>query len=92
VRDFLASILPGALGTVEGLVISTFCLLLLFVGFCVLFNLPKLRSRGRHSSVARGLDDLVGVPQRYLHADAPRGTVDQLHTPELLENQARRSA
>lgn len=90
-RDFLVSILPGALGTAQGLVVSTVSLLLLFIGFCVLFNLPKLRSRGRRSSVARGLDELVGVPQRYLRADAPRGTVDQLHTPELLEAQSRKS-
>jgi hypothetical protein len=34
----------------------------------------------------------VGVPQVYLHADAPRGTVDQLHTPELLEALPRKSA
>jgi hypothetical protein len=92
VRNFLASILPGALGTLEGLAVSTASLLLLFIGFCLLFNLPKLRSSGRHSKVVRGLDELVGVPQVYLHADAPRGTVDQLRTPELLEAQPRNSA
>jgi hypothetical protein len=83
---------PGVLGTAEGLLVSTVSLLVLFVGFCLLFNLPKLRASGRHSRVVRGLDELVGVPQIYLSPDAPRGTVDQLHTPELREAQARKSA
>ena len=88
----LASIAPGVLGTAQGLLVSTGSLLALFVGFCLLFNLPKLRASGRHSRVVRGLDELVGVPQIYLSPDAPSGTVDQLHTPELLEAQARKSA
>jgi hypothetical protein len=92
VRHFLASILPGALGTIEGLAVSTVSLLVLFIGFCLIFNLPKLRPSGRHSRVVRGLDELVGVPQAYLPADAPRGTVDQLCTPELLESRSRNSA
>lgn len=91
-RDVLASIAPGVLGTAQGLLVSTGSLLALFVGFCLLFNLPKLRASGRHSRVVRGLDELVGVPQIYLSPDAPSGTVDQLHTPELLEAQARKSA
>jgi len=88
----LASIAPGVLGTAQGLLVSTGSLLALFVGFCLLFNLPKLRASGRHSRVVRGLDELVGVPQIYLSPDAPSGTVDQLHTPELLEAEARKSA
>ena len=91
-RDVLASIAPGVLGTAQGLLVSTGSLLALFVGFCLLFNLPKLRASGRHSRVVRGLDELVGVPQIYLSPDAPSGTVDQLHTPELLEAEARKSA
>ena len=71
---------------------STVFLLVLFIGFCLLFNIPKLRASGRHSKVVRGLDELVGVPQHYLHADAPAGTVDQLHTPELLEAVRRKPA
>jgi len=88
----LASIAPGVLGTAQGLLVSTGSLIALFVGFCLLFNLPKLRASGRHSRVVRGLDELVGVPQIYLSPDAPSGTVDQLHTPELLEAQARKTA
>ena len=82
----------GAIGTLEGFIVSTVSLLVLFIGFCLLFNIPKLRPSGRHSKVVRGRDELVGIPQRYLRADAPRGTVDQLHTPELLEAQRRKSA
>jgi hypothetical protein len=84
--------LSGAIGTLEGFAVSTVFLLVLFIGFCLLFNIPKLRASGRHSKVVRGLDELVGVPQHYLHADAPAGTVDQLHTPELLEAVRRKSA
>ena len=84
--------MSGAIGTLEGLAVSTVFLLVLFIGFCLLFNIPKLRASGRHSKVVRGLDELVGVPQHYLHADAPAGTVDQLHTPELLEAVRRKSA
>jgi hypothetical protein len=89
--EFLSSIAPGALGTLQGLGVSTLVLLALFVGFCVLFNLPKLRPSGRHSRVVRGLDEAIGGRQTYLPADAPRGTVDQLRTPELLESRARNS-
>jgi hypothetical protein len=91
VTDIVA-MLRGAIGTLEGLAVSTVFLLVLFIGFCLLFNIPKLRPSGRHSKVVRGLDELVGVPQRYLRADAPAGTVDQLHTPELLEARRRKSA
>lgn len=90
--DFLRAIAPGALGTLQGLLVSSLAIVALFLGFCVLLNLPKLRASGRHSRVVRGLDEMVGVPQRYLPPDAPRGTVDQLRTPELLEAQARKSA
>jgi hypothetical protein len=92
VTDFLSSIAPGAFGTLIGLAVSTASILILFVGFCVVFNLPKLRPSGRHSRVVRGLDELVGGRQRYLPPDAPRGPVDQLSTPELLEMKGRKSA
>jgi hypothetical protein len=91
VKEFLASIAPGALGTLQGLLVSTVTLVVLFVGFCLLFNLPKLRPSGRHSRVVRGLDEMVGIPQTYLSPDAPHGQVDQLRTPELLELHARKS-
>lgn len=91
-RDFLTDIAPGALGTLQGLGVSTLAVLVLFVGFCILFNLPKLRSSGRHTRVVRGLDELVGERQTFLPPDAPRGPVDQLRTPELLESSSRKSS
>lgn len=75
----------GALGTLLALTVSAVVVLVLFVGFCVLFNLPKLRASGRHTRIVRGLDELVGERQTFLPPTAPRGSVDQLRTPELLE-------
>jgi hypothetical protein len=92
VREFLAGITPGALGTLQGLLIGSVAVLALFIGFCVVFNFPKLRRSGRHTRVVRGLDELIGVQQTFLAPDAPRGTVDQLRTPELLEALARKSS
>ncbi len=65
------------LAVVEALAVSIAVLLVLLVGFCILFVLPKLRRRGRET---------------YLTPDAPHGPVDQLRTPELLESKARKSA
>lgn len=89
--DFLASIAPGALGTLQGLLVSTGVLLLIFIGFSILFNLPKLRPSGRHSRVVRGLDEALGIPQTYLPGSVRRGPVDQLSTPELKETRARKT-
>jgi hypothetical protein len=82
----------AALGVLQGLTVSTLTLLAIFLGFCLLFTLPKLRRAGPRSRVVRGLDEAAGIRQTYLSPDDPHGTVDQLHTPELLETQARNSA
>ena len=87
--DLLGRLWPGALITLQGLLVSTVVLLTLFIGFCVLFNLPKLRPRGRRSRVVRSLDEAMGQPQTYLPPDAPRGPADQLRTPELREAQGK---
>ena len=85
--------MDAALGTLQGLLVSTGVLLALFIGFCVLFNLPKLRASGRHSRVVRNLDEALGdTSKQYLPPDAPRGVTDQLRTPELLEAERRKSA
>lgn len=84
--------MDAAFGTLQGLLVSTAVLLALFIGFCVLFNLPKLRSSGRHSRVVRSLDEALGGTQDYLPPTAPHGPVDQLRTPELLEAAQRKSA
>jgi hypothetical protein len=88
----LQDILPAALGTLQGLLVSTGVLLALFIGFCVILNFPKLRPSGRHSLVVRNLDEAVGRTETYLSPDAPRGRTDQLRTPELLEQQNRKPA
>lgn len=88
--DFLTSIAPGALGTLQGLLVSSVVLVLIFVGFSVLFNLPKLRPSGRHSRVVRGLDEAIGIQQTYMPGNVPRGKVDQLSTPELRETRSRK--
>lgn len=83
--------MDAAFGTLQGLLVSTGVLLALFIGFCVLFNLPKLRASGRHSRVVRSLDEALGDTPQYLPPDAPRGVTDQLRTPELLEAARRKS-
>ena len=66
------------LGLLEGVGGAVVFLLALFIGFCVLLNLPKLRATSRKSMVIKSLDELVGEPIRFLPADRPRGVVDQL--------------
>jgi hypothetical protein len=56
---------------------SVIVLLVLLVGFSIVFVFPKLRR-------PRG--------ERYFSPDAPYGPIDQLRTPELLESRARNSA
>ncbi len=73
------------------LVVSSIAVLVLFVGFCVLFNLPKLRPSGPHTKVVRSLDEAIGTAEPYLPPSAPRGPIDQLRTPELLEARGRKS-
>jgi hypothetical protein len=90
--DVFSQFYNGALTTLTGLGVSTVVLLLLFIGFCILFNLPKLRRSGRHSRIVRNLDEAIGAETNYLPPDQPRGPVDQLRTPELLEAEARKSA
>ncbi len=87
----MTEITPGALGTLQGIVVAAVAILTLFIGVCVLLTWSKLRPSGRHTPTVRGLDELLGERQTFLPPDAPRGRVDQLHTPELLEARARKS-
>lgn len=70
----------GALGIglLEGIAIAVAFLLALFIGFCVILNIPKLRPTGRKSMVIKSLDERVGEPIHYLPATTPRGPIDQL--------------
>lgn len=81
-----------AFGALQGLAASTIFLLALMIGFCVVFGLSKFRATSRTTRVIKSLDERVGQEAfaRYLPPDAPRGQVDQLHTPELLEVAARK--
>ncbi|HUP38484.1 MAG TPA: hypothetical protein VM115_00080 [Vicinamibacterales bacterium] len=71
---------------------SSAFILALFLGFCIIFGFPKLRSTlGHKSMVVKSLEERVGQEAfvRYMSADQPRGTMDVLKTPELLERARR---
>jgi hypothetical protein len=69
---------PLILGLLEGIAVAVVFLLALFIGFCVILNIPKLRPTGRKSMVIKSLDERVGEPIHYLPANTPRGPIDQL--------------
>lgn len=81
-----------AFGTIGTLLVSSLFVLALFIGFCILFNIPKLKPRGSKARVVRNLEERLGRPPEYLPPTAPRGPADQLHTPELLEAERRKPA
>jgi hypothetical protein len=81
-------------GTLIGLGASTVFVLALFLGFCIILGFPKLRpTAGRKSMVIKSLEERVGQEaySRYLPSDTPRGPIDVLKTPELLEQAAKSS-
>jgi len=88
----LSDLLEAVLGTAAGLVSSSLFVLVLFIGFCVLFGLFKLRRTAGRSRVVRSLDEVLSQqPARYHSPSDPRGVADQLRTPELLELAQRKS-
>ena len=82
-------IIEIVIGALTGLGASTVFLLALFIGFTVLIGIAKLRSTGRKTLVVRSLDDLDGQV-KYFSPTTPRGPVDQLDSPELLEQANRK--
>ena len=75
-------------GALQGLASSTIFVLALFIGFCVVFGFTKLkRTAGGSAMVIKSLEEKVGQEAyvKYMPPDAPRGPVDVLKTPELLE-------
>jgi hypothetical protein len=86
----MSGLTVGALGTLQGIAVAVIAIAGLFLGFCLLFTLVKVRASGRQSGTVRGLEEVVGGRQAFFPADVPRGPIDQLRTPELLEAQARR--
>ncbi len=79
-----------AIGTLQGLVMSTGFVLVLFIGFVVAVGFTKFRHTRRDALVVRNLPNEPEGAFRYLRHDAPYGPVDQLRTPELLEQAGRR--
>ena len=80
-------------GALTAIGASTVFVLALFLGFCIILGFPKLRATtGRNSMVIKSLEEKVGQEAfaRYMPPDAPRGPVDVLKTPELIERAARK--
>ena len=70
----------------KGFVSSTVFVLLLFIGFCVVAGLRKLKRTAGAAAIIKSLDETISHrPFSYLPPTAPRGPADQLHTPELTE-------
>ena len=82
-----------ALGTLQGLGVSTVFVLVLFIGFCVASGFFKtMKTAGGGARVIKSLDERISrQPMAYLAPSAPRGPADQLKAPELVEAAARRS-
>ena len=79
-------------GTVTGLGAVVVFVLALFIGFCTAGGFSKLRRTSRKMLLVKNLEERVGQEAfaRYLPADTPRGPIDQLRTPQLLEASARK--
>ena len=80
-----------AVGTLQGLLSSSLFVLALFIGFCLLFGLTKLKKTAGRGAVVKSLEETITHrPMVYLTPGAPRGPADQLRSPELLEAAAAR--
>jgi len=79
------------IGALTGFTSSAVFVLVLFIGFCVVFGLAKLKRTAGNTMVVKSLDEQVTHQAfEYLAPAAPRGPADQLKTPELLEAAARK--
>jgi hypothetical protein len=83
----LADVWSPLLGALSGLASSTVFVLVLFIGFCVVVGLTKLKkTSGGGAMVVKSLDERISLrPMVYLKPSDPHGPADQLRTPELLE-------
>ena len=81
-----------ALGALQGLASSTVFVLVLFIGFCVIFGFTKtMKTAGGRAKVVKSLDERIShQPMVYFGPGVGRQKVDQLHSPELLEAAARK--
>jgi len=83
-----ADLVDLGVGFLQAFGASSVFILALFLGFCIIFGFPKLRSTMGHGSmVIKSLEERVGQEAyvRYMPPSAPRGPIDVLKTPELLE-------
>ena len=80
------------LGTLQGILSSTTFVLVLFIGFCVVFGFTKTKkTAGGRARVIKSLDERIShQPMVYFGPGVGRQKVDQLHSPELLEAAARK--
>jgi hypothetical protein len=76
-----------AIGALQGLGASTVFVLVLFIGFCVIFGFTKTkRTAGGTAMVIKSLDErITNRAFEYLPPSAPHGPADQLKSPELTE-------
>ncbi len=83
-----ADLISLGVGALTAIITSSVFILALFLGFCIIFGFPKLRqTAGRKSKTVKSLEELVGQASyvEYMPPDRPRGPIDVLKTPELLE-------
>ena len=83
-----SSPLEVAFAALQGLILSTGFILALFIGFLVVAGYCKFRRREPGSAIVRNLAECLGSGAEYL-PPTPRGPIDQLRTPELLEQSGR---
>jgi hypothetical protein len=87
----VAEIWPVFFGVLQGVASSTAFVLVLFIGFCVVFGFTKLKRTAGGAMVVKSLDEqITHRPMSYLAPSAPHGPADQLKAPELLEAAARK--
>ena len=81
-----ADLVNLGIGFLQAFTASSLFILALFLGFCIIFGFPKLRST-HNTMVVKSLEERVGQEAyvKYMRPDAPRGPIDVLKTPELLE-------
>ena len=87
----MSDVVQLIVGAIQGLTFSSVFVLVLFIGFCVLFGFTKTKRTAGDAPVIKSLDErLTHQPVTYLPPTAPRGPADQLRAPELLELAARK--
>ena len=87
----MSDVMQIVIGAVQGLASSTVVVLVLFIGFCVVFGFTKLKRTAGDAPVVKSLDEAVThQPFAYMPPTTPRGPIDQLRAPELVEAAARK--